>query len=116
MPSSGSILNDTKKLLGITEEYTEFDRDIILDINTVFMIINQLGVGPKKPFVISSSAETWNDFTHAKDIEAVKSYLFLKVKMIFDPPQVGPTIEAYNKMISELEWRLNVQVDPGEVE
>lgn len=114
--ASSSILTDVKKLLGITEEYTEFDTDLIIDINAVFMILNQLGVGPKKPFVISSAAETWDDFTDDKDKEALKSYMFLKVKMIFDPPQVGPTIEAYNKLISEFEWRLNVQADPGEVE
>lgn len=114
--ASSSILTDVKKLLGIAEEYTEFDTDLIIDINSVFMILNQLGVGPKKPFVISSAAETWDDFMETKDIEMFKSYMFLKVKMIFDPPQVGPTIEAYNKLISEFEWRLNVQADPGEVE
>lgn len=110
-----SILTSVKKLLGITEEYKQYDTDIIFHINTVFMILNQLGVGPAKPFSITDKKSKWSDFIgDADNIEAVKSYMFLKVKSLFDPPQIGAVAEASNNLIKEFEWRLNVAVDPGE--
>lgn len=112
-----SILTSVKKLLGITEEYTQFDTDIIFHINTVFTILNQLGVGPVKPFKISDDKAVWSDFIGESDnIEAVKTYVYMKVKLLFDPPQSSAVAEASNNIISELEWRLNVAVDPGEEE
>lgn len=112
-----SILISVKKLLGISKDYTHFDADIIIHINTVFMILYQLGVGPDKPFSISDSSSVWSDFTQdATNIEAVKTYMYMKVRNYFDPPQSSAVADASNNIISELEWRLNVAVDPGEEE
>lgn len=112
-----SILTSVKKLLGITEEYTQFDTDIIIHINTVFMILHQLGVGPDKPFTITNKESKWSDFIGEDDnIEAVKTYMFMKVKLLFDPPQTSSSVESTERIISELEWRLNVAVDPGRKE
>ena len=108
-----SILTSIKKLLGITEEYTYFDADIIMHINSVFMILTQLGVGPSSGFSISDSSATWDDFAvDGQSVEAIKSYIHLKVKLLFDPPSSSAVIESMNRLISELEWRLNVAVDP----
>lgn len=108
-----SILESIKKMLGITSSYTVFDNDLIIHINSVFFILNQLGVGPKKPFSISGSSAVWSDFLgDSTDLEAVKTYVYLKVKLLFDPPSTSATIESINKLIAEYEWRLNVQVDP----
>lgn len=111
-----SILTSIKKMLGITEEYTYFDQDIIIHINTVLMILHQLGVGPEKGFSITDSYETWSDFlVDNKNIEAVKTYVYLKVRLLFDPPLSSAVTESINKSINELEWRLNVAVDKTEV-
>lgn len=110
-----SILTSVKKMLGIDEAYEYFDADIIMHINSVFMILNQLGVGPKSPFRIEDHYPEWQDFS--KDIsfiQLVKTYMFMKVKLMFDPPQSSSAVEALNRQISEFEWRLNVQVDPKE--
>lgn len=110
-----SILTSVKKLLGIAEGYTAFDTDIIIHINSVFMILNQLGVGPKKPFTIMDKSALWSDFIDEnQNIEAVRSYVFMKVRLLFDPPQQASVIESINNLIKEMEWRLNVAVDPGE--
>ena len=103
-----SILISVKKMLGIAAEYTHFDADIIIHINSVFMILNQLGVGPKEGFSISSDVETWDEFTNDNlTIESVKSYMYLKVGLLFDPPTSSNVLEARNRLVSELEWRLN---------
>ena len=108
-----SILTSIKKLLGITEEYENFDQDIIMHINSAFMILNQLGVGPKSGFSISDKSSTWDEFIpESSNLEAVKTYVHLKVKLMFDPPLSSTVIEAIKAQINELEWRLNVSVDP----
>lgn len=110
-----SILTSTKKLLGITEEYTHFDTDLIMHINTVLMILTQLGVGPASGYAIEGDDEEWTDFipeASMVQVQAVKSYVYLKVKLLFDPPLSSSAMEAINRQISELEWRLNVAVDP----
>lgn len=110
-----SILISIKKMLGIDEEYTHFDADIIMHINSVLMILNQLGVGPSGGFIIEDETSTWSDFIPDEtpvQLEAVKSYIYLKVKLLFDPPLSSSVIESYNRQISEFEWRLNVAVDP----
>lgn len=110
-----SILTSIKKLLGITEDYEHFDADIIMHINSVFMILNQLGVGPEKGFSISDETATWNDYLpDATNLEAVKSYIHLKVKLLFDPPLSSSVMESMQHIISELEWRLNVQAEQSE--
>lgn len=111
-----SILTSIKGLLGLDEEYEHFDSDIIIHINTVFMILNQLGVGPSDGFSIEDELPVWSDFLeNANDLEAVKTYIYLKVKLLFDPPLNSAVMESFGKTISELEWRLNVAVDPSEV-
>lgn len=106
-----SILNSIKKLLGIDQKYTQFDTDIIMHINSVFMVLNQLGVGPAKGFRITGPDQKWKDYiTDDDNLDAVKTYIHLKVKAVFDPPLNSTVMEAHKQMISELEWRLNVQV------
>ena len=108
-----SILTSIKKMLGITEEYEHFDPDIIMHINTVFMILNKLGVGSSEGFSIQDSSAIWSDFIKgATNIEAVKSYVYLKVRLLFDPPLSSAVTESIKNQINELEWRLNVSVDP----
>ena len=106
-----SILISVKKMLGIDASYTHFDADIIMNINSVFLILNQLGVGPDEPFMITGSEEEWYDFVSEGSLEAVKTYVFLRVKVIFDPPTSSFVLDAYNKRIDELEWRMNVMVE-----
>ena len=109
---NSSILTSIKKMLGMTEEYTHFDTDIIIHINSVFMTLHQLGVGPENGFNIESEAEQWNQFiTEEDNLEADKTYVYLKVRLIFDPPTNGAVMEAYKQMIQEYEWRLNVQAE-----
>ena len=109
-----SILTSIKKLLGITEEYTQFDTDIIIHINSVFMILRQLGVGPEDGFAIEDSNAVWTDYipnaTLAK-LEAVKTYVYLKVKLLFDPPLSGTAVAAAERLITEFEWRINAIAD-----
>ena len=107
-----SILTSVKKMLGITYEYTHFDADIIMHINSVFMILNQMGVGPREGFSISSDVETWDEFTNDNlTIESVKSYMYLKVGLLFDPPTSSNVLEARNRLVFELECRLNAIAD-----
>lgn len=104
-----SILTSIKKMLGIDEEYDCFDTDIILHINSVFMILTQMGVGPSEGFTISDKTTTWDEFIlDNKKLESVRSYVYLKVKLLFDPPLSSAVMDATNRLISELEWRLNV--------
>lgn len=112
-----SILTSIKKLLGIVEEYDHFDADIIMHINSVFMILTQLGVGPPEGFMIEDETATWNDFLQGNhNLETVKSYMHLKVKLLFDPPLSSAVIEAMNNMIKEFEWRLNVMAESTQPE
>jgi len=112
-----NILDSVKKLLGIEPEYKHFDPEIIMHINTAFLSLNQLGVGPEEGFSITDNTTTLKEFVGDRvDLEAVKSYLYLKVRLLFDPPQMGYLVEAINKQITELEWRLNVQVEKEELE
>lgn len=107
-----SILTSIKKLLGIEEEYTQFDADIIMHINTVFLNLTQLGVGPSEGFLIEDDSAIWEDFIgDSSQLQAVKTYMYLKVKLLFDPPLSSSVTESMNRMIAELEWRLNVAVD-----
>ena len=110
-----SILTSVKKMLGIAEEYTHFDADLIMHINTVFTILNQLGVGPSYGFRIEDADDEWEDFLDDQvTLESVKTYMAMKVKLMFDPPASSSVMEATNRMVSELEWRLNVTADQGD--
>lgn len=110
-----SILTSIKKLVHIAEEDNSFDTDIIIYINSAFMNLNQLGVGPVEGFSITNERDQWSDFIDVYEnpdelttVSAVKTYIYLKVKLIFDPPANSSVMKSYEQMISELEWRLNV--------
>lgn len=121
-----SILTSVKKLLGIPEEATHYDMDVIIFINSAFSTLNQLGVGPREGFMIEDDEAEWDDFIcdqTATDkviqprnaqqlLQCVKQYVYQKVRMAFDPPSTSFHLEAINKQISELEWRMSVIVDP----
>lgn len=110
-----SILLSIKKLLGIAEDYTHFDVDIIMHINSVFSILTQLGVGPSEGFRISDENALWTDFLgEDKIIEDVKTYMYMKVKLIFDPPLSSVVMDSMNRMISELEWRINADAESAQ--
>lgn len=107
-----SILTSIKKMLGITEEYEHFDKDIIMCINSAFMILTQMGVGPSEGFRIKDKASYWDEFVSPEaNLESVKTYVFMKVKLMFDPPTSSSVLESMKNMISELEWRLNVEAE-----
>ena len=107
-----SILDSIKKLLGFDPDYTAFDTDIMIHINSTIMGLEQLGVGNNN-YQISSKDDTWGNYLAGTNInlEAVKSYIYLKVRLIFDPPATSFTIEAYQKQIAEYEWRLFLQAE-----
>lgn len=107
-----SILTSIKKLLGVAEDYAEFDEDIMTHINSVFLNLTQLGVGPEEGFMIKDDTAEWEDFiNNSVQLQAVKTYVYLKVKLLFDPPLSSSVTESINRMIAELEWRLNAAVD-----
>lgn len=108
-----SILTSIKKMLGIAEEYTQFDADIIMHINTVFMTLTQLGVGPSEGFYIEDESTEWLEFIpDLNKLQAVKTYMYMRVRIIFDPASLGSaTLAAYERQIQEYEWRLNVAVE-----
>lgn len=110
-----SILTSIKKLLGITEEYTQFDQDIIMHINSVFLTLYQLGVGPYDGFSIDDATTTWDEYIPDNQtlLGAVKSYMYVKVRLLFDPPTLGTLVDLLKAQASELEWRMNVMVDPS---
>ena len=114
MEMTDSILTSIKKLLGIDENYKHFDPDLVMHITSVLSILLQSGVGPAEGFSISGDKETWADFIKddSKKFSLVKSYVHLKVKLLFDPPLSSAAIDAINRQISEFEWRLFVAADP----
>lgn len=107
-----SILTSIKKLLGIEAEYQHFDADIIMHINSALMSLNQIGVGPAAGYTISDASSTWVDYLgDDKTLEGVKQYIYLKVRTIFDPPSSSFVMDAMDRVIKELEWRLCIAVD-----
>lgn len=108
-----SILTSIKKMLGPTAEYEYFDPDIIMHINTAFMELNQLGVGPAEGFRIEDESTTWGDYIPEDDLkfEAVKTLIYLKVKLVFDPPASSTILDSINRSIDRLEWRLNAAAE-----
>lgn len=107
-----SILETIKKLIGLDKDYGVFDIDLIVAINSSFMILNQLGVGPDKPFSIVDASATWKDFFGDEEVFALaKSYIYLRTRLLFDPPSSGVLHEAVERQISEFEWRMHVQAD-----
>lgn len=108
-----SVLTSVKKVLGITEEYEAFDSEIIIHINSVFAILTQLGVGPVEGFSIQDKTTEWEDYLTGLLLNTVKSYMGMKVKMLFDPPASASASTAMEKMIAEFEWRINFAADAG---
>lgn len=105
----GSILVETKAALGLAADYTPFDPEIIMHINSVLSDLNQLGIGPEAGFEITDDSQTWTDFLADElRLNNVKSYVQLSVKMKFDPPSVGYVLTAMEKQLEKAEWRINV--------
>ena len=117
---ASSILNDIKKMLGLESDYTPYDTDIIILINNSLMILQQYGVGPKQGFTLTGADQTWDDFfaeSGGKMLESVKTYIYLKVKTIFDPPGTSFVLDAFKETCQEIEWRLKEQMEsyPGDI-
>ncbi len=105
-----SILNTVKIALGVEADYSGFDTNILLDINSAIFSLNQLGVGPVNGFTVKGQGETWEDLLGNTSLfELVKSYIVAKVRLSFDPPSNSFLVEAIQKQITEYEWRLMVQ-------
>ena len=114
-----SILTSIKKLLGIGEECDDFDSEIIIHINSVFSDLNGIGGGPSEGFSIEDDSVTWDAFLTMDNparFNSVKTYMYLKVRLLFDPPQSSTVIENFNKKIDELTWRLNVTAENTSVQ
>lgn len=108
---SNSILDETKQLLGIPSTDMAFDTDVIININSAFMVLNQLGVGPTTVFSISDNTALWSAFLMDEAMyNAVKSYIYLSIRLVFDPPGTSFLIDAMTRTKEELGWRLSVQV------
>ena len=110
-----SILLSIKAMLGPSAEDPHFDPEIIMHINSVFMDLTQMGVGPADGFIIEDETTTWTDFvSDIKKLAAVKSYMYLRVRLLFDPPASATIVEAMNRDVDRYEWRLNHAVEIAE--
>lgn len=108
-----SILTTIKKLLGLDDEYKVFDQDIIVFINSTFLQLKQLGVGPIDGFSINGEDEVWGDFLNDEEtLKATQTYIYTRVRLLFDPPTTSFGQEALNKIAEEIGWRLYVETDP----
>lgn len=107
-----SILLTIKQMLGIPSEYSVFDEELIVYINTVIAALRQLGVGPENGFAITGENDSWEDYIGDTSMyENVKSYIYLKVRMMFDPPSSSFVLEAFKNQAAEIEWRIYIQAD-----
>lgn len=107
-----SVLTSIKKLLGMGEDYTVYDTDVMIHINSVFADLKRLGVGPSEGFKVTGPYETWSDFTgDVIDFESVKTYVYLRVRLLFDPPSSAAAIEAMKAQADKYEWLLNVSAE-----
>lgn len=104
-----SILTDTKKILGIAVDYTVFDLDVLMHINSAFSTLSQLGIGPEQGFEIGNASSQWVDFFGTDlRLNSIKTYVYLRVRLVFDPPTTSYLIDSLRKQLEEIEWRLNV--------
>lgn len=110
-PDMNSILESVKTMLNIELDDTAFDTDIIFGINTAFAILQQIGVGPKEGFNVVDNTQQWQDYAEGAMYSMVQQYVYLKTKVIFDPPTNSFLLSAYNDRINELEWRLKVTAE-----
>lgn len=108
-----NILSTVKKSIGVMPDYSEFDDSLIMHINSVFMVLAQMGVGPAKGFRLKDGSEEWSDFLSDdyKNYESVKSYICMKVRLLFDPPSSSTHMECIKQLVSEFEWRLNFEAE-----
>ena len=105
-----SILKSIKKMLGIADDQTNFDADLIIHINSVFMTLHQLGVGPSEGYFITDELARWDNFLPEEaNLNLVKTYMYLKVKLLFDPPLSSSVLDSMERMANEYEWRLKVE-------
>lgn len=105
-------------MLGVDLEDDSFDTDVIIHINSTIPILSQMGIGPKNGFIVTSAEQKWTDYIDSSviNLEGVKTYLYLKIKLIFDPPTNSTTIEAFNNNLKELEWRMMLAVETNNLE
>ena len=106
-----SILNDVKMLCGVPEDIKDFDGTLILHCNGVFSTLNQIGFGPDEGYYIYDSNDSWSDILEDGEMQYVKSYLYLKVKLLFDPPANATLIASMEKQIAEFEWRIKTEIE-----
>ena len=112
IPDSDSILTSTKKMVGVPKEHKEFDLDIVMHINSVFSTLHQIGLGHADGFIVDDEKARWSVFLGGRrDVEFVKSYMYTKVRLLFDPPTTSFAIESLNKTALEYEWRINVAAE-----
>lgn len=112
-----SILDSIKKMLGLEPDYKAFDMDIVMLINSALLSLNQIGVGPETGFTVADDKQTWDEFIGGRqDVDAVISYVYMRVKMIFDPPSSSSAMEAMKQTVEMLEWRINVQVENSPID
>lgn len=104
------ILDDIKKLIGIVPEYEAFDDQILICINAAFATLHQLGVGPEEGFEVDKDTE-WESYISTKRLNFIKSYVSMKVRVMFDPPTSSFALDAINKQIAEYEWRITSEVE-----
>ena len=106
------ILESVKKVLGIAPEYLVFDQDVVMHINSAFSVLHQLGVGPDEPFMIEDETATWTEFLGTeRGVNSVKSYVYLRVRLLFDPPATSFALGAMEKQIEELGWRISTYME-----
>lgn len=114
-PTIESILASIKKMLGLDDNYTPFDADVLIHINSAFMTLCQMGIGPKEGFTVTDNSQTWGDFlTNNVMLGGVKTWVYLQVKMLFDPPSNSFVMDAYKTQAEQILWRLNVQAESVE--
>lgn len=113
-----SILDSIKQLLGIPSEDESFDTDIKVYINAITPNLAQMGIGPKNGYIVTTNTQTWSDYIDSTiiNLEGVKQYIYLKVKLIFDPPTNSTTVQAINDSLKELEWRMMLAVETNNLE
>lgn len=112
--TNDSILDSVKKSLGIVPEYEAFDDQIILDINAAFSTLHQLGFGPDEGYEITGNNEKWSDIINEPRFNFVKSYIVMKVRLMFDLPTSSYAIDEFNKKIAEYEWRITAEIETGD--
>ena len=112
MPNSDSILLSVRHAIGGDINGSAFDADLIMHINTVFNILQQMGIGPSTNFTIQNEESEWTDFCGEDELPMVKTYMYLKVRLLFDPPSSSFVLDSMRNQAEEMEWRMNVEQDP----